>query len=91
MLIIQTLVGSAEKAKASTLAAESPERVLITRTSPPLRKTITTAMKTWMNLQTLIKPTVDPRCDDGEETPDYDDDEENETLSSYIALDDVTF
>ena len=28
--------------------------------------------------------------DDGEEAPDYDDDEENDTFSSYVALDDVT-
>ena len=33
---------------------------------------------------------VDPGSDDGEDAPDYDDDEENDTLSSYIALDDVT-
>ena len=33
---------------------------------------------------------VDPGSDDGEEAPDYDDDEENDTLSSHIALNDVT-
>ena len=33
---------------------------------------------------------VDPGSDDGEEAPDYDDDEENDTFSSYVALDDVT-
>ena len=33
---------------------------------------------------------VDPGSDDGEEAPDYDDNEENDTLSWYIALDDVT-
>ena len=33
---------------------------------------------------------VDPGSDDGEEAPDYDDDEEHDTLSSYIAVDDVT-
>ena len=33
---------------------------------------------------------VDPGSDDVEEAPDYDDDEENETFSSYAALDDVT-
>ena len=33
---------------------------------------------------------VDPGSDDGEEALDYDDDEENETFSSYVALDDVT-
>ena len=42
--------GFAEKTKASTLAAENPERVLITRISLPLR--------TRMNLQTSIKPTT---------------------------------
>ena len=34
---------------------------------------------------------VDPGSDDGEEVPDHDDGEENDTLSSYVALDDVTF
>ena len=33
---------------------------------------------------------VDPGSDDGEEALDYDDDDENDTLSSYVALDDVT-
>ena len=33
---------------------------------------------------------VDPRSDDGEEALDYDDDEENDTFSSYVALDDAT-
>ena len=33
---------------------------------------------------------VDPGSDDGEEVPDRDDDEENDKLSSTIALDDVT-
>ena len=33
---------------------------------------------------------VDPRSDDQEEVPDHDDDEENDSLSSYVALDDGT-
>ena len=33
---------------------------------------------------------VDNGSDDGEEAPDYDGDEENDTFSSYVALDDVT-
>ena len=33
---------------------------------------------------------VDPGSDDREEAPDYDDDMENDTFSSYLALDDVT-
>ena len=33
---------------------------------------------------------VDPGSDDGEETLDNDDDEENDTFSLYVALDDVT-
>ena len=33
---------------------------------------------------------VDPGSDDEEEAPDYEDDEENDTLSSYVALGDVT-
>ena len=33
---------------------------------------------------------VDPGSNDGEEAPGYDDDEENDTFSSYVALDDVT-
>ena len=32
----------------------------------------------------------DPRSDDGAEAPDYDDDEEDGMLSSYVAVDDVT-
>ena len=32
----------------------------------------------------------DPASDVGEEAPDYDDDEENDTFSSYVALDDVS-
>ena len=50
-------------------------------------------MKTWMNPQTPIKAhndPLDPASDDGEEVPDHDDDEENDTLYSYVALDDVT-
>ena len=52
MLTIQTLVGFAEMAKASTLAADNLERVRITRISFPLQ------MKTRMNLHTPIKPTM---------------------------------
>ena len=33
---------------------------------------------------------VDPRSGDGEEALDCDDDEENDTFSSYVGLDDVT-
>ena len=33
---------------------------------------------------------VDPGSDDGEEAPYYDDDEENDTCSSYVARNDVT-
>ena len=33
---------------------------------------------------------VDPGSNDGEEALDHDDDEENDTLSLYVALDDVT-
>ena len=54
--------------------------MLITRTSPDESA----------NAYQAHNDPVDPGSDDGEEAPDYDDDEENETLSSYIALDDVT-
>ena len=57
-MTIRTLVGSAKKEKASTLAAENLERVLTTRISPPLKITIITVMKTWTNPQTLVKPTT---------------------------------
>ena len=33
---------------------------------------------------------VGPRSDDGEEAVDFDDDEDNDTFSPYVALDDVT-
>ena len=33
---------------------------------------------------------VDPGSDDGEEALDSDDDEDNDTFSLYVALDDVT-
>ena len=33
---------------------------------------------------------ADPGSDDGEEALGYDDDEENDMFSSYVALDDVT-
>ena len=33
---------------------------------------------------------VDPGSDDGEEALDFEDDEENDTFSAYVALDDVT-
>ena len=36
------------------------------------------------------KDPVDPGSDDREEALDYDDDEENDTFSSYVALDDIT-
>ena len=64
------------------------------RHANPLPWKITTIMmKTWMNLQTLIyahNDPVDRGSDDGEEALDYHDDEENDTFSSYVALDDVT-
>ena len=81
-------------AKASTLAAENPERVPITRSSPPLRITMITTMKTWVKLQNAYQAhndPVDPGSDDGEEALRTDvDDEENATFSSYVELDDVT-
>ena len=57
VLTLQTLVGFAEKVKVNTPAAENPERVPVTRTSLPLKITII-MRKTWMNLQTPIKPTM---------------------------------
>ena len=56
VLTIQTLGGSAKKAKANTLVAENLERVPSTRTSLPLKITVIFLMKTWMNLQTSNKP-----------------------------------
>ena len=50
-------------------------------------------METWMNLQTPTKlhnDPVDPGSDDGEEALDCDDEEGNDTFSSYVALHDVT-
>ena len=92
MLTIQTLVGFAAKAKANTLAAENPERVPITRTPLPLKITII-MMETWMNLQTPIKPTMTQL------TPEVMTEKKLwtvvmtrkvDTLSSYVALDDVS-
>ena len=58
VLTVKTPDGFAEKAEANTLAVEKLERVPITRTSPPLKITMITMKKTWMNPQTLIKPTL---------------------------------
>ena len=82
VLTIQTLVGFAEKAWAKTLAAENLERV-----SLPLKIKIT--------IDEDMDESADAYqahngSDDGEEALDYDDDEENDTFSSYVALDDVT-
>ena len=84
VLTIQTLVGLAGRTKANTLAAENLERVPITRTSPPVKITII-----MMETQAHNDP-VDPGSDDGEEALGYDDDKENDTFSSCLALDDVT-
>ena len=56
VLTIQTLAGFA--GKANTLAVKILERVPITRTSSPLKITIISLMKIWMNVQTPIKPTM---------------------------------
>ena len=93
MLTIQTLFGFAEKAKANTLAVENLERVPITRTSPPVEDYdyyYDEDMDESANVYQAHNDPVDPGSDDGEEAPDYDDDEENDTCSSYVALDDVT-
>ena len=79
VLTVQTLVGSAEKAK--TLAAENPERVPITRNDD---------MNESANAYQAHNDPVDPGSDDGAEALDNEDDEENDTFSSYVALDDVT-
>ena len=64
----------------------------ITRTSPLLKITIIIFedMDEIANVYQAHNDPVDPGSDDGEEAPDYDDDEENDTCSSYVALDDVT-
>ena len=87
---IQTHGGFAEKARVHTLAAENLDQVLVTRMSIPL--------KTVIMMTTLINPAdayhayndpVDPGSDDEERTLDDNDDEEHDTFSSYVALDDV--
>ena len=92
MLTIRTLVGFAGKAKANALAAENLERVPITRTSLPLRITIIFDEDTdeSANAYQAHNDPVDTGSDDGEEALDNDDDEENDTFSSYVVLDDVT-
>ena len=90
---IRTLVVSAKEAKASTLAAEHLERVLNTRTSSQLKiydYYYDEDLDESANAYQAHNDPVDPGIDDGEEAPDYDEDEENDTLSSYIALDDDT-
>ena len=42
------------------------------------------------NARSADNDPVDPRSEDGEEALDNDDDEENDTFSSYVALDDAT-
>ena len=85
---VGTLVGSAKKVKASTLAAENHHANL-------------TCVEDYdyyydedldepANTYQAHNDPIDPASDDGEEARDYDDDEENDTLSSFIALDDVT-
>ena len=93
VLTIQTLVGFAEKAKANTLAEENLERV-------PHHANLTSVedydyyydeyMDESENAYQAHDDTVDPGSDDGEEALDNDGDEENETFSSYVALDNVT-
>ena len=82
---------SRKKQRTNTLAAENPVRVPITRTSLPLKITII-IMKTWMNLQWLIKPTMNQLTLEAmtEKKLWTDHDEENDTFSSHVALDDIT-
>ena len=85
----QTLVGF--RRKASTPAVENLEQVPVTRTSLPLKTTVMTTTRS--NQQMLIKHTndpVDPGSDVGAEALDFDDDEENDTFSPNVALDDVS-
>ena len=92
-MTIQTLVGSAEKAKASTQAMENLELVPTKRTSPPLKITIITMMKKWMNLQTPIKPTMTQLTLEvmtEKKLWTMMMTRENDTFSSHVALDDVT-
>ena len=92
MLTVQTLVGFAEKAKANTLAVENMERVPIMRTSPPVEDYdyYYEDMDETANAYQAHSDPVDRGSDDGEEAPDFDGDEENDTFSSYVALEDVT-
>ena len=83
------------KARANTLVVEKLGmlvQVPITRVTHPLKITVmmTTRLNRQMPVQAHNDP-VDPGSDDGEEIlNDDDDDEGNDTVSSYLALDDVT-
>ena len=62
------------------------------RTSLPLKITIIMMkdLDESSNAYQAHNDPVDHRSDEAEEAPGYDDDEENDTFSSYVALDDVT-
>ena len=81
---IETLVGFAEKARANTLAAEHLEQVLITRATHYDDDTIEHA-----DAYQAHNDPVDPGSDDIAGALDDDADEENDTFSSDVALDDV--
>ena len=93
VLMIQTLVGFAEKARANTLTGIGKSGAIahyakITSVEDydyyDLRRVI---------LQTPIKPTtiqLTPEATNGGEALDHDDDEENDTFSPHVALDDIT-
>ena len=88
----KTLVGFAERARANTVKSENLQQVPITRATLPLK--IAIMMTTRLNPQMPIKHTtirLTLGSEDGEEPLDDDDgDEENDTFSSYVPLDDAT-
>ena len=88
---LPALVGFAEKARANTLAAENLEQSAY--------YAICTSVEDYDYGDDTTEPAdayqahnvpADPGTDEGEEILDDVDDDENETVSSYVALDDVT-
>ena len=81
MLITQTLVGYEEEAKANTLAADNLQQV-------PFFANFTSVdvydydehVNESANAYQAHNDPVDPGCNDGEEAPNHDGDEENDTF-----------
>ena len=93
VLMLQTLVGFAEKATANTLTGSGKSGASAHHanlTSVEDYDKHDEDMSESANAYQVHNDPVDPGSDDGEEALDYDDDDGNDTFSPCVALDDIT-